>query len=101
MVLTSKERYWTIRKGDKFTAIQIPEFKTPTEFIADADMSVVYKGKLLELQEEANKKGFIRDKIAKRNNVIFGGAGVSFSAILLWLKKKLKGVKVTKKKEKV
>ncbi len=100
MVLTSSDLQQTIRKGWKYTAIMLPDIKEPTEFTAGSDLAVISKGNLLELQEEANKKGFVREKVAKRNNILMGGAGLSIPVILVWIKRKLKGIKVTKKKEK-
>ena len=57
-ILTSKEQMWTIPAGTKFTAIQAPKYSTPKEFAADEDLAVLYKGKLLELEVEADSRAF-------------------------------------------
>lgn len=70
VVLTSKDETWTIPKGATFNAVQTPDIKEITEFIAPDDLVVMYKGNLLELQEEANERVFKEVNNAKKKGKI-------------------------------
>jgi hypothetical protein len=87
-ILVSNEQQWTIEKGQEFTAIQKPKFKTPTKFIADEDLAVLYKGNLLELEQEANRRAINAARAGKKTGALLGGLGTILTAIAGILAKK-------------
>ena len=74
-VLTSKEQMWTIPAGATFQATQAPTYKKITTFVAPEDLSVIYKGKLLELEQAADKKVIDTSRAAKQTGIIWGALG--------------------------
>jgi hypothetical protein len=75
-VLTQKEMMWTIPAGQKFTAIQKPAYPKPTEFVvADDDLAVLYKGNLLEVEKEANRRAVKQARTAKTQGAVLGIIG--------------------------
>uniref|UniRef100_A0A6H1ZAA7 Uncharacterized protein n=1 Tax=viral metagenome TaxID=1070528 RepID=A0A6H1ZAA7_9ZZZZ len=82
-------------KGVEFQALQLPAYKELTKFIADEDLAVLYKGSLLELEEEANRRVFKTARAKKKEGTLLGIIG-SISALLAGLA----GKKIIKKKVK-
>lgn len=89
-VLTSKDLVWIIPKGAKFQAIQPPLYKDLTEFVADSDLIVLYKGKYMELVRESNSRFLKRLKAERYKAVGLGSLAslLSFLAGLMRRKKK-------------
>ena len=96
-ILISREQQWTIPKGVEFKAIQKPTYTELTGFIADEDLAIVYKGTLIELEEEANRRAIKAGRTAKTKGALFGSLG-SLLAIVAGLvtKSKLKKKKGAK-----
>jgi len=80
-VLTSKDLVWIVPKGAKFQAIQPPQYKDLTEFVADSDLIVLYKGKYMELVRESNDK-FLKRIKAERYKAVGIGSLVSLLSFL-------------------
>lgn len=80
-VITSRDQQWTIPKGIAFKAIQKPAYKELTEFIAEADLAVLYKGNLLDLEKEANRKAIKMARGARMNGALIGIIGSLVSII--------------------
>jgi len=98
-ILTSKEQQWTIPKGTPFKAIQKPTYPTLTEFIVtDDDLAVIYKGNLLELEQEANRRAIKAARDARTKGAVMGSIG-SLLAIISSLIGKGIWNRVTKKKK--
>lgn len=81
-VLTSKDQMWTIPQGTKFYATQKPKYENVTEFTADDDLAIVYKGKLLELEKEANKQAFEAKEKGTEIGIKLGGTVALFGLIV-------------------
>lgn len=75
-ILTSSEQQWIIKKGDPFTAITASSNGKSVKLIAEDDLSVTYKGKLLELEKAADARAFTAADSAKTKGLLIGG-GVS------------------------
>ena len=56
-------------------AIQKPKYAELTEFAADEDLAVIYKGSLLELEQEANSRAIKSARAAKTKGAVFGSLG--------------------------
>jgi len=80
-VLTSKDLVWIIPKGAKFQAIQPPRYKKLTDFVADSDLIVLYKGKYMELVKESNDR-FLKRIRAERYRAIGIGSLASLLSFL-------------------
>lgn len=95
-ILTSKEQQWTIPAGVEFQAIQKPAYPKLTKFIVtDGDLAVVYKGSLLELEQEANRRVVKASRAARQQGAMLGVIG----SIVTFLGGLFTKNKVTKKKE--
>ena len=84
LILTTKDRLWIIPQGTSFKAVI--NDKTPlTEYIADDDLVVMYKGNLLELEKEANKRVIGATRSAKKQGALLGiiGSVLSIAAGLI------------------
>ena len=93
VILISKDLVWTIPKGETFRAIQRPAYPKITDFVADEALSILYQGKLLELEKEANDRAFKQAKVAKKQGMLIGTVGSIFAflgGILAYFKKKKK-----------
>ena len=90
-VLTSKEVQWTIPAGVEFQAIQKPAYPKLSKFIvADGDLAVIYKGTLLELEQEANFRAIKAARSGKKQGAIWGSIGSLISLLgALFAKNKL------------
>jgi len=80
-VLTTKEISYIIPKGTEFTAIRLPEIKTPTKFLADDDMLVMYKGSYAEQEQLWNESAFKKAKTEKNKGLWIGILGSLMAAI--------------------
>ena len=88
-VLTSKDVMWTIPAGTAFKAIQKPTYPKLHEFIVTDDLSVIYKGNLLELEQEANTKVVKATASAKTTGAFMGIGGSLVTLLLGWATKKV------------
>jgi hypothetical protein len=87
-ILVSSEQQWTIPAGTPFKAIQLPVTKELKEFIVtDADLAVLYKGNLLELEEEANSRAIKAARTAKTTGIAWGAIGTLITALGAFLAK--------------
>ena len=87
-ILTSKEQQWTIPKDTKFYAIQTPKYKQLTEFTAEDDLAVLYKGKLIELEKDANDRAFKLAEQAKIKGILWGAIPTILLLLTIVLKRK-------------
>lgn len=79
--MISRDTVWTIPQGQEFTANLDGK---QGKYVADEDLIIMYKGKLLELQEEANERSFA---VSPKENK---GGVFSFVQDIVDLIKKLK-----------
>jgi len=94
-ILTSKEQQWTIPMGVAFKAIQKPAYPNLTEFIVtDGDLAIIYKGNLLELEQEANRRAVKAARAGKQQGAIWG----AITSLLTLLGGIFAKMKLTKKK---
>lgn len=93
IVLVSKDLSWRIPQGAKFEAIQTPNHPELTEFVAPDDLTVIYSGRLLELEKEANERVVKQAGKSKKQGVLIGSIGSLFaflSGLIAYLKKSKK-----------
>lgn len=88
-VLVSNELQWTIPKGTEFVAMQKPKYPKLTKFTADEDLAIVYKGNLLELEQEADARVIKAARAAKVKGVVFGGLGSILAIVAGFVTSKL------------
>jgi len=66
---------WIVPSGTTFKAVQPPKYNQLTEFTADDDLALVYKGSLVEMEIKANNKAFKAADQARTKGVVLGGVG--------------------------
>ena len=88
-VLTNKDKSWIILKGSEFTAIQAPEYKIPTKFLAEDDLLVLYKGKYLEQEKAWSSKAWKLADESKVRGLFLGIFGSIISAAAAMLVKNM------------
>ena len=79
-ILSSREQQWTIPAGTTFKGMQRPIIKDPVDVIAEEDMAVLYKGKLLELEKAADARAFKAADTAKTQGMVLGIVGALLAA---------------------
>lgn len=86
--LISKDRTWIIPKDTPFKALG--DDKKIQEYSINADLLVIYKGRYLELEKEANIRALKIKKDSKKNTAIFSGLGTLLGALIAYFFKKKK-----------
>jgi len=90
--LTSRDVTYTVPQGQKITVID-PNNQTHTiEIAADEPLVCMYRGSLLELEKDANRR-VIGVPANNKKNALWAGIGASILAIIAGIIKKVKGGK--------
>ena len=85
--------HYVIPQGTPVAVVN-PNGSNIIEIQADEDLIAIYKGTLLDLEKEANKR-VLGKKTSDKKKALWGGIGASILAVLAGIVKKL-----TTKKEK-